>query len=55
MDTPNSTVATAEVIAVANEFVVELSTVPGLAALIAAFGLAQLVWFIGVGVALRRP
>ena len=32
-----------------------LSTVPGLAALVAAFGLAQLVWFVGLGVALRRP
>ena len=33
-----------------------LSTVPGLDALVAVFGLAQLVWFVGLGVVLgRRP
>ncbi len=32
-----------------------LSTVPGLAVLVAAFGLTQLAWFIGVGLALLRP
>ncbi|HSL95740.1 MAG TPA: DUF4386 family protein [Thermoleophilia bacterium] len=31
-----------------------LSTVPGLAVLVAAFGLAQLVWFVGVGLVLLR-
>lgn len=31
-----------------------LSTVPGLAVLVAAFGLAQLVWFVGVGLAILR-
>ena len=31
-----------------------LSTVPGLAVLVAVFGLTQLVWFVGIGVALLR-
>ena len=31
-----------------------LSTVPGLGVLVAVFGLAQLVWFVGVGAALWR-
>ena len=31
------------------------STVPGLAVLVGVFALAQLAWFVGLGVALRRP
>lgn len=31
------------------------STVPGLASLVGVFALAQLVWFVGLGVVLRRP
>lgn len=32
-----------------------LSTVPGLAALVGVFGLAQLVWFVGLGALAHRP
>jgi len=32
-----------------------VSTVPGVSVLVAGFGLTQLAWFVGVGIALLRP